>query len=225
MIRHIVTPGLDIAVAGKLNEIVEPRVFDEVLSSARTGDVAALGEMYRFYQPSLVRYLRANAPDAADDLASETWLDVAGGLERFSGGEPDFRRWLFTIARRRLLDDRRRIIRRRMVIVERMQSRQQRGNAERARQGFKGRGRFDFDQKQDGTGQSLLAQPRSHGFRVAQADNGKIQLFAGARLGAIAILGDHDFIAFAFELLRQAGAQHVIAFAQKNSCRHEGCAV
>jgi len=113
MIRHIVTPGLDIAVAGKLNEIVEPRVFDEVLSSARTGDVAALGEMYRFYQPSLVRYLRANAPDAADDLASETWLDVAGGLERFTGGEPDFRRWLFTIARRRLLDDRRRIIRRR----------------------------------------------------------------------------------------------------------------
>jgi len=83
---------------------VEPRVFDEVLSSARTGDVAALGEMYRFYQPSLVRYLRANAPDAADDLASETWLDVAGGLERFSGGEPDFRRWLFTIARRRSID-------------------------------------------------------------------------------------------------------------------------
>jgi len=113
MLRQNAKSGLDIAAAGKLNEIVEPRVFDEVLSSARTGDVAALGEMYRFYQPSLVRYLRANAPDAADDLASETWLDVAGGLDRFSGGEPDFRRWLFTIARRRLLDDRRRIIRRR----------------------------------------------------------------------------------------------------------------
>lgn len=98
---------------GKLNENVEPRAFDEVLSAARVGDVAALGEMYRFYQPSLVRYLRANAPDAADDLASETWLDVAGGLERFKGDESDFRRWLFTIARRRLLDDRRRILRRR----------------------------------------------------------------------------------------------------------------
>src|SRR4029079_7634606 len=84
MIRHIVTPGLDIAVAGKLNEIVEPRVFDEVLSSARTGDVAALGEMYRFYQPSLVRYLRANAPDAADDLASETWIAVPRGIWRFT---------------------------------------------------------------------------------------------------------------------------------------------
>jgi RNA polymerase sigma-70 factor, ECF subfamily len=88
-------------------------VFDEVLSAARVGDVSALGEMYRFYQPSLVRYLRANAPDAADDLASETWLDVAGGLDRFRGDEADFRRWIFTIARRRLLDDRRRVIRRR----------------------------------------------------------------------------------------------------------------
>jgi len=92
---------------------VEPRAFDEVLSAARVGDVTALGEMYRFYQPSLVRYLRANAIHAADDLASETWLDVAGGLDRFKGGEPDFRRWLFTIARRRLLDDQRRTTRRR----------------------------------------------------------------------------------------------------------------
>lgn len=104
---------MDIRDAGKLNENVEPRDFDEVLSAAREGDVPALGEMYRAFQPSLVRYLRANAPDAADDLASETWIDVAGGLRRFDGGEHDFRRWLFTIARRRLLDDRRKVLRRR----------------------------------------------------------------------------------------------------------------
>ena len=75
----------------------DPRAFDEVLSAAREGDVPALGEMYRAFQPSLVRYLRANAPDAADDLASETWIDVAGGLRRFDGGEHGlFRRWLVT---------------------------------------------------------------------------------------------------------------------------------
>ena len=28
---------------GKLNETVEPRAFDEVLSAARVGDVSALG--------------------------------------------------------------------------------------------------------------------------------------------------------------------------------------
>lgn len=104
---------MDFWPAGKLNEIVEPREFDEVLSAAQQGDVPALGEMYRAFQPSLVRYLRANAPDAADDLASETWIDVAGGLGRFSGGVDEFRRWLFTIARRRLLDDRRKVFRRR----------------------------------------------------------------------------------------------------------------
>ncbi len=34
-------------------------------------------------------------------------MDVAAGLGRFLGGESDFRRWTFTIARRRLLDLRR----------------------------------------------------------------------------------------------------------------------
>jgi RNA polymerase sigma-70 factor, ECF subfamily len=93
--------------------VVDPEVFDGVLAAAREGDVPALGEIYRAFQPSLVRYLRANAQDAADDLASETWIDVAAGLHRFSGGMDDFRRWVFTIARRRLLDDRRKVLRRR----------------------------------------------------------------------------------------------------------------
>src|SRR5439155_24148457 len=54
----------------------------------------------------------AYARDEGDDLASEAWIDVARGLHRFSGDEVDFKKWLFTIARRRLIDHRRRSARR-----------------------------------------------------------------------------------------------------------------
>jgi RNA polymerase sigma-70 factor (ECF subfamily) len=80
---------------------------------ARNGAEWALSVLYRNLQPALIRYLYAHEPVDADDLASETWLDVAGGLHRFEGEEAAFRRWLFTIARRRLIDLRRTRARRR----------------------------------------------------------------------------------------------------------------
>lgn len=49
----------------------------------------------------------------ADDLAAEVWLAVARGLDRFSGDEANFRSWLFTIARHRVIEHRRRQARRR----------------------------------------------------------------------------------------------------------------
>ena len=48
----------------------------------------------------------------AEDLASETWLGVVRGLDRFEGNEPAFRAWVFTIARHEVLDWRRRAARR-----------------------------------------------------------------------------------------------------------------
>lgn len=87
--------------------------FGDVLSAAKTGAEWALAALYRDLQPSLVRYLRAQAPVEAEDLASEVWLDAAAALGRFEGDEAAFRRWLFTIAHRRLIDFRRREVRRR----------------------------------------------------------------------------------------------------------------
>ena len=67
----------------------------------------ALADLYAEYQPALLRYLRGRAGDAADDFASETWISAAQGLNRFAGGSDEFRAWLFTIARHRLIDQRR----------------------------------------------------------------------------------------------------------------------
>jgi RNA polymerase sigma-70 factor, ECF subfamily len=82
--------------------------FDPVVVAARTGAEWALAALYREFHPGLLRYLRAQEPNDGEDLAAETWLDAAEGLERFRGEEWAFRRWLFTIARRRLIDHRRR---------------------------------------------------------------------------------------------------------------------
>jgi len=55
----------------------------------------------------LLRYLWVAAGDSAEDLASDVWLDVARRLAKFKGGEPEFRGWLFTLARRKVIDKRR----------------------------------------------------------------------------------------------------------------------
>jgi RNA polymerase sigma-70 factor (ECF subfamily) len=86
--------------------------FAGVLTAARGGDSGALGEMFRTYQPRLLRYLRAQEREMADDLAAEVWLAVARGLDRFAGDEAGFRSWLFTIARHRVIEHRRRQARR-----------------------------------------------------------------------------------------------------------------
>jgi RNA polymerase sigma-70 factor (ECF subfamily) len=82
--------------------------FDRVLAAARTGAEWALTTLYKELQPKILRYLAAREPSEAEDLASEVWLDVAAGLDRFEGSEEGFRAWVFTIARRRVLDIRRR---------------------------------------------------------------------------------------------------------------------
>jgi RNA polymerase sigma-70 factor (ECF subfamily) len=91
--------------------------FAEALDAARGGDEAALAALWSELQPALLRYLRAVEPGAAEDIASDTWLEVTRRFDRFSGGERDFRGWLFTIARHRLIDARRRAARHRTAPV------------------------------------------------------------------------------------------------------------
>jgi RNA polymerase sigma-70 factor, ECF subfamily len=78
--------------------------FPESLARARDGDPSAFAAIWRDYQPSLLRYLRVTARDAAEDVASETWVSVTATIGRFDGDETAFRAWLFTVARRRAID-------------------------------------------------------------------------------------------------------------------------
>ena len=91
--------------------------FTQTLDAVRRGDELALSALWRELQPALLRYLRAVEPGAAEDIASDTWLEVTRGIDRFKGGEREFRGWLFTIARHRLIDARRRAARHRTAPV------------------------------------------------------------------------------------------------------------
>jgi RNA polymerase sigma-70 factor (ECF subfamily) len=86
--------------------------FPSVLAAAGAGDERAFALLWREVQPGLLRYLQVVAPGAAEDLASETWVDVVRSLDRFHGDEQRFRSWTFTIARHRATDHRRRAGRR-----------------------------------------------------------------------------------------------------------------
>lgn len=104
--------------------------FASVLAGARVGAEWAITALYREFHPRLLRYLRAQAPAYGDDLASEVWLDAAAALPRFEGDETAFRRWLFTIAHRRLIDLRRADARRRAFLTRLESSDDSRGDAD-----------------------------------------------------------------------------------------------
>ena len=82
--------------------------FPAVLGAAQDGNEAAFATLWRDGNPALLRYLRVVAPDDAEDVAAETWVQVVRGLPRFRGDEQAWRAWLFTTARRRAIDERRR---------------------------------------------------------------------------------------------------------------------
>ncbi|MER7459582.1 RNA polymerase sigma factor [Micromonospora sp. NPDC126480] len=80
--------------------------LNEAVVAAQAGDEEAFRFLYRSLQPGLLRYLTALVGADAEDVASETWLQVARDLPGFAGGE--FRAWTVTIARNRAMDHLRR---------------------------------------------------------------------------------------------------------------------
>src|SRR6202034_61278 len=60
--------------------------------------------LYRDTQPRVLRYLHALVGGDAEDVASETWLQVTRDLADFTGDADGFRGWVTTIARHRGVD-------------------------------------------------------------------------------------------------------------------------
>jgi RNA polymerase sigma-70 factor (ECF subfamily) len=73
------------------------------VSAAQTGDEEAFRSLYREVQPGLLRYLRALVGDDAEDVASETWLQIARDIRTYRGKD-EFRAWAARIGRNRALD-------------------------------------------------------------------------------------------------------------------------
>ncbi|MFD6423070.1 RNA polymerase sigma factor [Streptomyces sp. NPDC060198] len=73
--------------------------------AAQGGSEEGFRVVYRAVQPRLLGYIRTLVGDAdAEDVASETWFQIARDLDRFSGDADRFRGWAARIARNRSLD-------------------------------------------------------------------------------------------------------------------------
>ena len=88
------------------------RDLDLALDAARLGHESGMAELWHSLNPLVLRYLRAIVDQAAEDVASETWLQAARDVRGYRGNAAGFRVWLFRVARHRALDELRRTGRR-----------------------------------------------------------------------------------------------------------------
>jgi RNA polymerase sigma-70 factor (ECF subfamily) len=81
-----------------------------LVDAARTGDEAALSELYNLYFPRVYRYILARTGNThdAEDLAEEVFMRMLAAIERFQWREAPFSAWLFRIAHNAVISQRRR---------------------------------------------------------------------------------------------------------------------
>src|SRR5260370_154803 len=74
--------------------------FTAVVASAQKGSEGAFSRLWEDGNPALLRYLRVVVPEAAEDVAADTWLQVVRGLAGFRGDEQAWRGAVVTTAPR-----------------------------------------------------------------------------------------------------------------------------
>jgi RNA polymerase sigma-70 factor (ECF subfamily) len=93
--------------------MADTAALDAMVAEACSGHKEALTALYREFHGALVGFLFGLVAAEAEDLAAEAWIDMARALPTFQGDGVEFRRLLFTIARRRAVDHGRKRRRRR----------------------------------------------------------------------------------------------------------------
>jgi RNA polymerase sigma-70 factor (ECF subfamily) len=107
----VITPALPVSRPGheRRNEDGRAVSADESATAwalaARAGDPAAVERFVRALHRDVVRYVAhlSADPQAAEDLAQDTFLRALGSLHRFEG-RSSARTWLLSIARRAVID-------------------------------------------------------------------------------------------------------------------------
>lgn len=80
-------------------------LLDDLVVAARSGGGWAFGRIWELLAPKVRGYVLARGAHEPDDLTSEVFLQAFRSLSTFEGDGEAFKRWLFTIAHRRLVDD------------------------------------------------------------------------------------------------------------------------
>lgn len=86
--------------------------FERLLQLARDGRPVGFEGLVGLVDRRLVGFARARGADDPEGFANEVLVIVCRSIDTFSGNLPQFRAWVFTIARNRLVDEHRRVARR-----------------------------------------------------------------------------------------------------------------
>ena len=78
--------------------------FGRVVQRAVAGDAIAFDELYRSYAGRVRGFAAARGSEDPDAIANDVMLSVFQNIDGFRGDETAFVRWMFTIARNRLID-------------------------------------------------------------------------------------------------------------------------
>lgn len=81
------------------------QTFESTLAAAQQGAAWASTAIWVEYAPAVAAFLRARGSREPDDLTSEVFLAVFERVGSFTGGEAEFRSFVFSIAYRRLVDE------------------------------------------------------------------------------------------------------------------------
>ena len=78
--------------------------FHSTITAARAGAEWAWRALYAELAPGVLRYLRGRGAPEPEDLTGDVFVQVVAKIDQFEGEADDFRAWVFTIARHRLID-------------------------------------------------------------------------------------------------------------------------
>lgn len=81
--------------------------FNQLLDAAQRGDGSGYDGLVRLIERRLVGFLRARGAHDPDGLANDVMVRMCRSIGTFSGNQTQFRAWVFTIARNRVIDEHR----------------------------------------------------------------------------------------------------------------------
>ena len=95
--------------------VARPRAAPEaeLVARARAMDADAWDEIYTTHYAAIQRYVsyRIHEPAAAEDVASEVFLEAVRGIKRYQVRRTPFRAWLYRIAHNLTVDEQKRRVR------------------------------------------------------------------------------------------------------------------
>lgn len=78
--------------------------FDVVLAAALAGQGWAFTSLFNWLEAPITAFVRGRGCGEPDEVVNEVFLGAFRGLHRFEGDHIDFRRWVFGIARNKVVD-------------------------------------------------------------------------------------------------------------------------